>query len=158
MWEPTTAKWVHACVDNRRLYVPLPSLGTAPRHWVIRCLQGIIFKRRHDFSQLWLIVFFGFLVADLGSKGSCKEPAKWVREPRGGGWECNNEQKPPHNNNNNNNNNNLVARELGSCQTEITSFWVETRFLLFLTLINNLGITDFTGFAHLWKILVLICF
>jgi hypothetical protein len=85
MWEPTTAKWVHACVDNRRLYVPLPSLGTAPRHWVIRCLQGIIFKRRHDFSQLWLIVFFGFLVADLGSKGSCKEPAKWVREPRGGG-------------------------------------------------------------------------
>ncbi len=123
-----------------------------PRHWVIRCLQGIIFKRRHDFSQLWwLIVFLGSWLLTWEAKDLVRsQPNGWESQ---GGWECNNEQKPPHHNNNN-----LVARELGSCQTEITSFWVETKFLLFLTLINNLGITDFTGFVHLWKILVLICF
>jgi hypothetical protein len=29
MWEPTTAKWVHAFVDSQRLYVPPSSLETA---------------------------------------------------------------------------------------------------------------------------------
>jgi hypothetical protein len=40
-------------------------------------------QEKARFQSAMIDCFFGFLVADLGSKGSCKEPAKWVREPRG---------------------------------------------------------------------------
>jgi hypothetical protein len=35
------------------------------------------------FQSAMINCFFGFLVADLGSKGSCKELAKWVRSQVG---------------------------------------------------------------------------